>query len=189
MAESQYRRVVLKLSGEAFADTTTNFGIDAAVVQRIAEEVAEARRGARRRARGRGRRRQHLAGHVRRDTRHGPRPCRLHGHARHGDQRAGTAGLARGGRPADAGADRDHDGAGGGAVHPASGDPAPREGPGRRVRGRAPATRTSPPTPPPRCGRRRSAREAILKGTHSGVDGVYSADPRLDPDRGQARRR
>ena len=32
--------------------------------------------------------------------------------------------------------------------------------------------------------------EAILKGTHSGVDGVYSADPRLDPtavklDRGE----
>src|SRR6478609_696065 len=45
MAESQYRRVVLKLSGEAFADTTTNYGIDAAVVQRIAEEVAEAREG------------------------------------------------------------------------------------------------------------------------------------------------
>src|SRR5215470_6534935 len=44
-AESQFRRVVLKLSGEAFADTTTNYGIDAAVVQRIAEEVAEAREG------------------------------------------------------------------------------------------------------------------------------------------------
>ena len=29
--ESQYRRVVLKLSGEAFADGTINFGIDAAV--------------------------------------------------------------------------------------------------------------------------------------------------------------
>ena len=28
--------------------------------------------------------------------------------------------------------------------------------------------------------------EAILKGTHSGVDGVYSADPRLDPARGEA---
>jgi uridylate kinase len=42
-SESQYRRVVLKLSGEAFADSTINFGIDAAVVQRIAEEVAEAR--------------------------------------------------------------------------------------------------------------------------------------------------
>jgi uridylate kinase len=24
--------------------------------------------------------------------------------------------------------------------------------------------------------------DAILKGTHSGVDGVYSADPKLDPD-------
>jgi len=24
--------------------------------------------------------------------------------------------------------------------------------------------------------------EAILKGTHSGVDGVYTADPRTDPD-------
>ena len=44
MAESRYRRVVLKLSGEAFADTSIGFGIDAVVVQRIAEEVAEARR-------------------------------------------------------------------------------------------------------------------------------------------------
>ena len=43
MAESQFRRVILKLSGEAFADPTTHYGIDAAVVQRIAEEVAEAR--------------------------------------------------------------------------------------------------------------------------------------------------
>ena len=25
--------------------------------------------------------------------------------------------------------------------------------------------------------------EAVLKGTHSGVDGVYTADPKLDPDR------
>jgi uridylate kinase len=43
MTQSQFRRVVLKLSGEAFADTSISFGIDAAVVQRIAEEVAEAR--------------------------------------------------------------------------------------------------------------------------------------------------
>jgi uridylate kinase len=43
MSESQFRRVVLKLSGEAFADTSISYGIDAAVVQRIAEEVAEAR--------------------------------------------------------------------------------------------------------------------------------------------------
>jgi len=43
MTESRFRRVVLKLSGESFADTSISFGIDAAVVQRIAEEVTEAR--------------------------------------------------------------------------------------------------------------------------------------------------
>ncbi len=43
MTASRYPRVVLKLSGEAFADASTNFGIDASVVQRIAEEVADAR--------------------------------------------------------------------------------------------------------------------------------------------------
>jgi uridylate kinase len=43
VAGSQYSRVVLKLSGEAFADTTIGYGIDAVVVQRIAEEVANAR--------------------------------------------------------------------------------------------------------------------------------------------------
>jgi uridylate kinase len=37
---SRYDRVVLKLSGEVFADPSTGSGIDAAVVQRIAEEVA-----------------------------------------------------------------------------------------------------------------------------------------------------
>jgi uridylate kinase len=37
---SRYGRVVLKLSGEVFADASTGTGIDAAVVQRIAEEVA-----------------------------------------------------------------------------------------------------------------------------------------------------
>jgi len=42
VAESRYRRAVLKLSGEAFAETA-GYGIDAAVVQRIAEEVAGAR--------------------------------------------------------------------------------------------------------------------------------------------------
>ena len=41
---SRYGRVVLKLSGEAFADAHSGFGIDAAVVQRIADEVAAARR-------------------------------------------------------------------------------------------------------------------------------------------------
>src|SRR5689334_14385120 len=40
---SQYHRVVLKLSGEAFADRSIGYGIDAEVVQRIAEEVTKAR--------------------------------------------------------------------------------------------------------------------------------------------------
>ena len=43
MPESQYRRVVLKLSGEAFADKTIGYGIDSDVVLRIAEEVTKAR--------------------------------------------------------------------------------------------------------------------------------------------------
>jgi uridylate kinase len=42
VTESRYRRAVLKLSGEAFAEPN-GFGIDAAVVARIAEEVATAR--------------------------------------------------------------------------------------------------------------------------------------------------
>ena len=44
MPESQYRRVVLKLSGEAFADQRIGYGIDAPVVLRIAQEVSDARR-------------------------------------------------------------------------------------------------------------------------------------------------
>jgi uridylate kinase len=43
MTTSRYHRVVLKLSGEAFADQSIGFGIDAVVVQRIAEEVTKAR--------------------------------------------------------------------------------------------------------------------------------------------------
>ncbi|HVM40812.1 MAG TPA: UMP kinase [Acidimicrobiia bacterium] len=40
-AESRYGRVVLKLSGEAFADPSIGFGIDAGIVQRIATEISE----------------------------------------------------------------------------------------------------------------------------------------------------
>jgi uridylate kinase len=43
MSGSTYRRVVLKLSGEAFADRSMGYGIDAEIVGRIAEEVAKAR--------------------------------------------------------------------------------------------------------------------------------------------------
>lgn len=40
---SRYGRVVLKLSGEAFADRQLGFGIDAGVVHRLAGEIGEAR--------------------------------------------------------------------------------------------------------------------------------------------------
>jgi uridylate kinase len=43
MPESKYRRVVLKLSGEVFADRTIGYGIDSDVVLRVAEELKEAR--------------------------------------------------------------------------------------------------------------------------------------------------
>ena len=43
MSESRFRRVVLKLSGESFAEEI-GFGIDAAIVERIATEIADARR-------------------------------------------------------------------------------------------------------------------------------------------------
>jgi uridylate kinase len=42
VAESVYRRVLLKLSGESFAEAS-GFGIDAATVERIAQEIATAR--------------------------------------------------------------------------------------------------------------------------------------------------
>ncbi len=43
--EARWRRVVLKLSGEAFADVTTGYGIDGAVVERIGREIAEVHTG------------------------------------------------------------------------------------------------------------------------------------------------
>src|SRR6478752_8512770 len=43
MSGSTYRRVVLKLSGEAFADRSIGYGIDAEVVGRIADEVTAVR--------------------------------------------------------------------------------------------------------------------------------------------------
>ena len=41
MAESGNRRVVLKLSGEAFADPEQNYGVDRKTIDRVAAELAE----------------------------------------------------------------------------------------------------------------------------------------------------
>lgn len=45
MSEPPVRRVLLKLSGEAFADPTVGYGIDPLTVVRVAEEIAEAHSG------------------------------------------------------------------------------------------------------------------------------------------------
>ncbi len=42
MTESTARRVLLKLSGEAFADPAVGYGIDPITVHRVAEEISEA---------------------------------------------------------------------------------------------------------------------------------------------------
>ena len=42
MSDSSNRRVLLKLSGEAFADPSVGYGIDPLTVHRVAEEIAEA---------------------------------------------------------------------------------------------------------------------------------------------------
>ena len=42
MSETSNRRVLLKLSGEAFADPELGYGIDPATVQRVATEIVEA---------------------------------------------------------------------------------------------------------------------------------------------------
>jgi uridylate kinase len=42
LTEESRRRVLLKLSGEAFADAAVGYGIDPLTVQRVAEEIAEA---------------------------------------------------------------------------------------------------------------------------------------------------
>jgi uridylate kinase len=42
MSETPMRRVLLKLSGEAFADASIGYGIDPSTVIRVAEEIAEA---------------------------------------------------------------------------------------------------------------------------------------------------
>jgi uridylate kinase len=45
LSEEANRRVLLKLSGEAFADPAIGYGIDPLTVQRVAEEIAEALNG------------------------------------------------------------------------------------------------------------------------------------------------
>jgi len=181
MGHSRFHRVVLKLSGEAFADGTTNYGIDAAVVQRIAEEVADAR--------------QRLG-------------VELAVVVGGGNIWRGMAGATRGMDRARA----DYMGMLATVINAlALQDSLEALGQDTRVQTAISMAQVAEPFIPRRAIRHlekgrvvvfaagtgnpyfttdttaalRAAEigaEAILKGTHSGVDGVYSADPRLDPD-------
>jgi uridylate kinase len=180
MTESRFRRVVLKLSGEAFADTSISFGIDAAVVQRIAEEVADARREL------------------------GVEIAIVVGG---GNIFRGMVGATRGMDRARA----DYMGMLATVINAlALQDALENVGQPTRVQTAITMAQVAEPYIPLRATRHlekgrivvfaagtgnpyfttdttaalRAAEigaEAILKGTHSGVDGVYSADPRLDP--------
>jgi uridylate kinase len=181
MTESRFRRVVLKLSGEAFADTSISFGIDAAVVQRIAEEVAEARADL------------------------GVEIAIVVGG---GNIFRGMVGATRGMDRARA----DYMGMLATVINAlALQDALENVGQPTRVQTAITMAQIAEPYIPLRATRHlekgrivvfaagtgnpyfttdttaalRAAEigaEAILKGTHSGVDGVYSADPRLDPE-------
>ncbi len=127
------RRVLLKLSGEAFGGGQV--GVDPDVVSRVAREIAAAAEqgvqvGI---VVGGG---NFFRGAELSPARHGAGPRGLHGHARHGDELPGPAGLPRAGRLRHPRADRHHHGPGRGAVHPAPRDPAPGEGPRRDLRRR-----------------------------------------------------
>ncbi len=180
MTTSRYRRVVLKLSGEAFADESINFGIDAVVVARIAQEVADARRDL------------------------GVEIAIVVGG---GNIFRGMSGATRGMDRARA----DYMGMLATVINAlALQDALEAVGQPTRVQTAITMAQVAEPYIPLRALRHleknrvvifaagtgnpyfttdttaalRAAEigaEAILKGTHSGVDGVYSADPRLDP--------
>jgi len=179
--ESQYRRVVLKLSGEAFADQRIGYGIDAPVVLRIAQEVSDARRD--------------LNVEI---------AIVVGG----GNIFRGMSGATRGMDRARA----DYMGMLATVINAlALQDALESLGQPTRVQTAITMAQVAEPYIPLRAIRHlekgrlvifaggngnpyfttdttaalRAAEiraEALLKGTHSGVDGVYSADPRLDPD-------
>ena len=151
----RYRRILLKLSGEALLGER-QYGVDPAFCAFIARQVAEVHAtgvevgivvGGGNIFRG-------LAAAAPRD---GPRDRRLHRHARDRHERPRAPGRDRAGRRPGPGHERDRDERDRRAVHPAARRAPPREGPRRRSSSPAPATRTSRPTPRRRCARSRSA--------------------------------
>ena len=156
-----------------------SFGIDATVVATIADELREV---------------HDLGvqlGHRHRRRQHHPRPAppatadrardrRLHGHARHRDQRPGAAGRAGEARRPHPRADRHRDPRGGRAVHPPPRHAPPREGARGDLRAPAPATRSSPPTRAAALRANEIRADVLLKATK--VDGIYDRRSGENPD-------
>ncbi|MEZ5170156.1 MAG: UMP kinase [Acidimicrobiia bacterium] len=177
---SRFPRVVLKLSGEAFADTDTGYGIDSSIVSRIAAEVT------------------HVRGHLDVEI-----AVVVGGGNIFRGLGASTQGMDR--------ARADYMGMLATVINAlALQDALENEGQVTRVQTAISMDKVAEPYIPLRAIRHlekgrivifaagtgnpyfttdttaalRAAEihaGAILKGTHSGVDGVYSADPRLDP--------
>ena len=178
MAKPRYRRVLLKLSGEALAPAQGH-GIDLDALGEIAKEVKEVA-APRHPARPGHRRRQYPARQRVRGARDGPLDRRSDGHAGDGHQRARAAKRAR-----------------------AVGVPTRvlsaiemqavcepyilRRAVRHLEKGRvvfsppAPAIPISPPIPPPACARWKSAPKSSSRRAIT-VDGVYDRDPLREPD-------
>ena len=177
MFKAQYKRVVLKISGEALMGDQ-EFGISSDMIRYVAEEIRSivelgVQIGHRRR------RREHLPGHRRQLLRHGPHLGRPHGHARHRDQQPGPAGRAGETGDSDPGPDRHRDAPGGGALHPAPGHPPPGKGPGGHFRCRHRQPYFTTDTAAVLRGQEIHA-EILLKATK--VDGLYDSDPVKNKD-------
>ena len=114
-------------------------------------------------------------------------PVRPHRHARHGDERARAAGRARTAGAGHARAVGGRDAAHRRALHPSSGVRHLEKG---RVVIFAAGTGNPFFTTDTAAALRAAEIEAevLIKGTHSGVDGVYSADPRSDASATKYRR-
>ena len=178
----RWNRVLLKLSGEAFAGEA-GYGIDGAVVQRIAREIVEVRRDLDVDDRHRRRRRQHLAGHVRRRRRAwtAPRPTTWACSPRSSTRLALQDTLEQLGQPTRVQS----------AIHMAQvAEPYIRRRAIRHLeKGRVVifAGGTGNPffTTDTTAALRAVEIEAdvLLKGTHSGTDGIYTDDPKHQPRR------
>ena len=179
MAEPVFKRVLLKLSGEALMGAL-DYGTDPERLAAVAEQI----RGVHDRGveiGDRRRRRQHLPRHGGRGGGDGPRDGRLHGHARDAAQRAAAAGRAREARRRTRASSRR-------STVAEVAEPYIRRRAMRHLeKGRVVifAAGTGNPffTTDTAAALRASEihAEAILMAKN-GVEGVYSADPREDPD-------